>query len=112
MKTGLAFKKDFDMTKDEQINNFATELCEICRSRHKCATEGPCTMAYIVAEGLHDVDYRKQIEAEWIPIDRYLENFKCWAVIGYTCSNCKTEVQEYTNYCAYCGARMEVRDKL
>lgn len=64
------------------------------------------------AEIMTDDGWHKQIEAEWIPIDRYLETLKCYAVIGYTCSNCKTKVQEYTNYCAHCGAHMEVRDKL
>ena len=67
---------------------------------------------YNKAVMLYDAGWRKPIEAEWIPIDKYLETLKCYAVIGYTCSSCKTKVQEYTNYCAHCGAHMEVRDKL
>lgn len=63
------------------------------------------------AKAIYNAGWRKPIEAKWIPIDRYLETLKCYAVIGYTCSNCKTKVEEYTNYCAHCGALMEVRDK-
>ena len=53
--------------------------------------------------------WRKQIEAEWIPVDKYFEKLKSYAVIGYTCSNCKTKVEEYTNYCSYCGAKMTIK---
>ena len=95
------------MTKDEQINNFAIELCEACRSRHKCATEGPCTMVYIVAEELHEAGYRKQVEATW----------KLNKDGSGTCSACRFTqrgVWDYDNfqgYCGCCGAKMKLEEK-
>lgn len=50
--------------------------------------------------------------AEWIPNDVYYSPMNCYVVNGYTCSNCKTKVDKYTNYCSYCGAKMEVKDKM
>lgn len=53
----------------------------------------------------------KKIEAEWIPVDVYYSPMNCYVVQGYTCSHCKTKVDEYTNYCSYCGAKMEIEGK-
>ena len=92
------------------------ELAKVIRLACIQTTDYDCEMsgldcAECKATAVYEAGWRKSIEAEWIPIDRYLEILKCYAVIGYTCSNCKTKVEEYTNYCAYCGAHMEVRDK-
>ena len=95
------------MTRDEQIDRLATELCEVCRSRHKCNTEGKCTMVYIVAEGLYEVDYRKQIKAEWKTNSEKFSNI----YDHFYCSNCNNYTDERNpyrlgKYCSYCGAKM------
>ena len=96
------------MTRDEQIDRLATELCEVCRSRHKCNTEGKCTMAYIVAEGLYEVDYRKQIKAEWTPIKQYSKKWGVETINYYRCSNCDNlQYTDNTKYCPNCGAKMK-----
>lgn len=68
-------------------------------------------LSYIANES----NYNKTMtNREWLEslTDNQLAAFLSYGLIGYTCSNCKTKVEEYTNYCAYCGAHMEVRDKL
>lgn len=61
------------------------------------------------AEIMIDDGWHKQIEAEWIPNDVYYSPMNCYIVNGYTCSNCKTKVDNYTNYCSYCGAKMTIK---
>lgn len=92
------------MTRKEEIKELESTLRTVMNPLRDYDLE-------LEAEIMIDDGWHKQIEAEWIPIDRYLETFKCYAIIGYTCSNCKTKVEEYTNYCAHCGAHMEVQDK-
>ena len=96
------------MTREEKIKEIQHYLWNEVEG-YDLTWEADCDK---LAEKLYEDGWRKSIKAEWIPIDRYLEKLKCYAIIGYTCSNCKTKVQEYTNYCAHCGAHMEVRDKL
>ena len=49
----------------------------------------------------------KQIEAEWVPIEKLSTNWGVSIIHHYECSNCK--IVEYTNnhkYCSNCGAKM------
>lgn len=94
------------MEKDSTLKTLTADIW--AASSYDTSWESHCEM---LAAELYDAGWRKPIETEWIPVGRYLEKLKCYAIIGYACSNCKTKVEEYTNYCAYCGARMEVRDK-
>ena len=62
-----------------------------------------------LATQLYDAGWHKQIEAEWIPNDVYYSPMNCYMVLGYTCSNCKTKTDNYSNYCSYCGAKMTIK---
>lgn len=49
----------------------------------------------------------KIVEAEWIPIEKFVSDWGANIIHHYECSNCKT--LEYTNdrkYCSNCGAKM------
>ena len=51
--------------------------------------------------------FPKQIEAEWIPVEKLVPDWGANIIHHYECSNCQT--LEYTNdhkYCSNCGAKM------
>lgn len=51
--------------------------------------------------------WHKQVEAEWIPVEKFVPDWGANITHHYECSNCK--ILEYTNdrkYCSNCGAKM------
>ena len=51
--------------------------------------------------------WNKQVEAEWIPVEKFVPDWGANITHHYECSNCK--ILEYTNdrkYCSNCGAKM------
>lgn len=52
------------------------------------------------------------VEAEWIPVEKFVPDWGANITNHYECSNCK--ILEYTNdrkYCSNCGAKMTRRRK-
>lgn len=92
------------MTREEEIKELESALRTVMNPLRDYDLE-------LEAEIMIDDGWHKQIEAEWIPNDVYYSPMNCYVVNGYTCSNCKTKVDKYTNYCSYCGAKMEIEGK-
>lgn len=67
--------------------------------------------AYAIAERLDALDYRKQVQGEWIRQDKELGKVKAEA----KCSICGRDVVyqiidnkwQFENYCPHCGAKMK-----
>lgn len=104
------------MTREEEIIELTKRTCNAYRRQEPLARtcggfqECDCKcLQYNRCEAVYDAGWHKQIEAEWIPNDVYYSPMDCYVVQGYTCSNCKTKVDEYTNYCSYCGAKMTIK---
>ena len=51
--------------------------------------------------------FPKQIEAEWVPITTINKKFGVPVIVGFNCSNCQIKQEVPTNYCSFCGAKME-----
>ena len=47
------------------------------------------------------------VRGEWMPITMINKKFGVPVMIGFTCSNCQIKQEVPTNYCSFCGARME-----
>ena len=95
------------MTKEETINEIAKDLC----SQYKICTctsrDGHCSTPQQHARILYDLNYRKQIEAEWTPIKQYSEKWGVETINYYRCSNCDNfQYTNNANYCPKCGAKM------
>ena len=61
-----------------------------------------------IAAYLYEAGWRKQIEAEWIPIITWKPSWGIDIIHHYECSTCKA--LEYTNskrYCPACGGKMK-----
>ena len=96
------------MTREYKIKELAHFLQYDCLNKpNDYCEDSDCYMCRATA--LYDTGWHKQIEAEWIPNDVYYSPMDCYVVQGYTCSHCKTKVDEYTNYCSYCGAKMTIK---
>lgn len=62
------------------------------------------------AEELYNDGWRRQVEAEWVPVEKLVPEWGANIIHHYECSNCK--ILEYTNdgkYCENCGAKMRKR---
>lgn len=66
---------------------------------------------YIKAIRLYDAGWRKQIEAEWVPIITVDKKFGVPMIVGFNCSNCQTKQEVPTNYCSFCGVKMKAKEK-
>lgn len=62
-----------------------------------------------LAEQLLRDGWCRQKEAEWIPTLTTDPRYGIPAIIGFTCSNCQTKQEVYTNYCSFCGAKMVLK---
>ena len=104
------------MTREEEIIELTKRTCNTYRRQEPhertCGEFQKCDckcLQHNRCEAVYDASWRKQIEAEWIPNDVYYSPMDCYVVQGYICSHCKTKVDEYTNYCSYCGAKMTIK---
>ena len=107
------------MTREEQIKEITMLTCPAyCRDKDKkCAGIQDCDMRclhYQRFETVYDnANYRKQIEAEWIMVEKedyWIPNITEKSVRALPkCSNCEKEfglkALEYS-YCPNCGAKM------
>ena len=56
-------------------------------------------------------DVKPIVHGEWIPKEIEYPMFGCLITIAYTCSSCGTTHKYQTNYCPYCGAKMDGGNK-
>lgn len=47
------------------------------------------------------------VRGEWVSITTINKKFGVPVIIGFNCSNCHIKQEVPTNYCSFCGARME-----
>lgn len=105
--TGDMTEEQIARKKQEAIMAADLELCMSFDLWMERETDETTVDYDYVAEKMYDIGYRKQVEAEWTPIEEFVPNWGANIIHHYECSNCKT--LEYTNdrkYCPNCGAKM------
>lgn len=103
---------------NKQIEEMANVICESCGIEH-CAflNKGKlCPQVLKDAKALYDMDYRKQIEGEWIyrfslEGDKFYDCSVCGrqVIINVLC-NQERDASDFYPYC-HCGAKMKGESK-
>ncbi len=92
-------------------NSQLKELANLLKLNCAKITDGECGQLNCNecrAIAIYEAGWRKQIKADWIPVEQFVPEWGVNIIHYYECSNCKT--LEYTNdkkYCSNCGARMK-----
>ena len=92
------------MTREEEIKEIYRYIWEEVEG-YDLTWESDCDK---LAERLYEDGWRRQIEAEWIPMTERIPRVDKSISLYYKCSNCGNN--EYSNnikYCPECGAKMK-----
>lgn len=91
------------MNEQKQIEEMRSDLIEIFDEEYE---KRRLITPQNTAEKLTAKGYRKQIEGEWVEVQREWD-FYPFFYIDFTCSVCGSREQNKRKFCPNCGARMK-----
>lgn len=91
---------------EKNITEMATAMCKNYGGCNQCMFYPSCDVRSHALR-VYDAGWRQQIEAEWVPITTINKKFGVPVIVGFNCSNCQIKQEVPTNYCSFCGAKME-----
>ena len=88
----------------KQVEEMAKIMCRSCYRR--CDDTSGCIVEDY-AEDIYNAGYRKKGEGEWVKVMNHKECSKCGYNAPYKKIKAGYHLQDLSNYCPNCGAKMK-----